>query len=58
MNYANEAIGIARAAKAAGMPVVISFTVETDGRLPTGQSAQGGDRRRSTPRPARRRPTT
>lgn len=40
MNYAEEAIGIARAAKAAGMPVVISFTVETDGRLPTGQSLQ------------------
>ena len=38
MNYADEAIGIARAAKAAGMPVVISFTVETDGRLPTGQT--------------------
>ncbi|MDN3556953.1 homocysteine S-methyltransferase family protein [Halomonas maura] len=33
-----EAIGIVRAAQAAGMPVVISFTVETDGRLPTGQS--------------------
>ena len=38
MNYANEAVGIARAAKAAGMPVVISFTAETDGRLPTGQT--------------------
>jgi S-methylmethionine-dependent homocysteine/selenocysteine methylase len=38
MNYTNEAIGVARAAKTAGMPVVISFTVETDGRLPTGQS--------------------
>ena len=38
MNYAEEAIGLARAAVAAGMPVVISFTVETDGRLPTGQS--------------------
>ena len=37
MNYAEEAIGIARAAERAGMPVVISFTVETDGRLPTGQ---------------------
>lgn len=37
LNYADEAIGIARAAKAAGMPSVISFTVETDGRLPTGQ---------------------
>lgn len=34
---AEEAIGIARAARKAGMPVVISFTVETDGRLPTGQ---------------------
>jgi homocysteine S-methyltransferase len=32
-----EAIGITRAARAAGMPVVISFTVETDGRLPTGK---------------------
>ena len=29
---------MARAAQAAGMPVVISFTVETDGRLPTGQT--------------------
>lgn len=38
MNYEEEAIGIVHAAKAAGMPVVISFTVETDGRLPTGQS--------------------
>jgi len=38
MNYVNEAIGIAQAAKAAAMPVVISFTVETDGRLPTGQT--------------------
>lgn len=38
MNYAEEAIGIARAARKAGIPVVISFTVETDGRLPTGQT--------------------
>ena len=38
MNYAEEAIGIARAAKSAGLPSVISFTLETDGRLPTGQS--------------------
>ena len=37
MTYAEEAIGIAEAARAAGMPVVISFTVETDGRLPSGQ---------------------
>ncbi len=40
MNYVEEAVGIARAARKAGMPAVISFTVETDGRLPTGQSLQ------------------
>ena len=34
---AEEAVGIARAAEKAGMPVAISFTVETDGRLATGQ---------------------
>ena len=33
-----EAIGIARAARAAGIPVVLSFTVETDGRLISGQT--------------------
>ena len=38
MNYAAEAIGLARAAQRAALPVVISVTVETDGRLPTGQS--------------------
>lgn len=38
LNYAEEAIGIAHAARRADMPVAISFTVETDGRLPTGQS--------------------
>ncbi len=32
-----EAIGIARAAADVDMPSAISFTVETDGRLPTGQ---------------------
>jgi S-methylmethionine-dependent homocysteine/selenocysteine methylase len=37
MTYAEEAVGIARAAAAAGVPVVLSFTVETDGRLPSGQ---------------------
>jgi S-methylmethionine-dependent homocysteine/selenocysteine methylase len=40
MNYVEEAIGITRAAAVAGMPIVISFTVETDGRLPTGQTLQ------------------
>ena len=38
MNYVEEAIGIAKAAETSGMPVAISFTVETDGKLPTGQS--------------------
>jgi len=33
-----EAIGITRASMKAGIPVIISFTVETDGRLPTGQA--------------------
>jgi S-methylmethionine-dependent homocysteine/selenocysteine methylase len=37
MNYAAEAIGAARAAAEAGLPHVLSFTVETDGRLPSGQ---------------------
>jgi S-methylmethionine-dependent homocysteine/selenocysteine methylase len=37
MTYAAEAIGVTRAARGAGMPVAISFTVETDGRLPSGQ---------------------
>ncbi|MGO4523517.1 homocysteine S-methyltransferase family protein [Microvirga sp. 2MCAF35] len=38
MNYAEEAIGIARAAEALGMQAVISFTVETDGRLASGET--------------------
>jgi len=37
MTNAEEAIGIVDAASAAGIPAAISFTVETDGRLPTGQ---------------------
>lgn len=37
MTYSDEAIGIARAAAASAMPVAISFTLETDGRLPNGQ---------------------
>lgn len=40
MTNVEEAIGVTRAARTAGLPVVISFTVETDGRLPTGQSLQ------------------
>jgi S-methylmethionine-dependent homocysteine/selenocysteine methylase len=38
MTYADEAVGIARAAQEAGLPAAISFTVETDGRLPSGQA--------------------
>lgn len=38
MTNVNEAIGIARAAQAVGLPVAISFTVETDGSLPTGDA--------------------
>lgn len=37
MTHVGEAAGIARAARAAGMPSVISFTTETDGRIPGGQ---------------------
>jgi S-methylmethionine-dependent homocysteine/selenocysteine methylase len=37
MTYPDEAIGVTNAAKRAGIPVAISFTVETDGRLPNGQ---------------------
>ena len=37
MTYVEEALGVTRAAIATGMPVAISFTVETDGRLPSGQ---------------------
>ena len=36
--YPAEAIGMVRAAKSFGLPVIISFTVETDGRLPTGDA--------------------
>lgn len=38
MNTAAEATGVVLAAREADVPVVISFTVETDGRLATGQS--------------------
>jgi S-methylmethionine-dependent homocysteine/selenocysteine methylase len=40
MTHTGEAIGIARAAQAHGMPSVISFTVETDGRLPSGETLE------------------
>ena len=38
MTYLEEAIGIVKAARDAGMPVAISFTLETDGHLPSGDT--------------------
>ena len=38
ITYSKEAIGIVHAAKRARMPITISFTVETDGRLPSGET--------------------
>ena len=45
MAYAEEAIGIARLCAEADIPVVIAFTVETDGKLPTGESLEEAIRR-------------
>ena len=38
MTNVPEATGVARAAQNLGIPVAIAFTVETDGRLPTGDT--------------------
>lgn len=38
VTYVEEAIGLTRAAQKVGVPAVISFTLETDGKLPSGQS--------------------
>ncbi len=38
--YANEAAGIALAVRDASLPVVVGFSVETDGKLPSGQSLE------------------
>jgi homocysteine S-methyltransferase len=38
LTYAAEGLGIAQAARDADVPVVLYFTVETDGRLPDGSS--------------------
>lgn len=38
LSYAKEAIGIVEAAKQRHLPAAISFTLETDGRLPSGQT--------------------
>ena len=34
--YPGEAVGMVLAAKSFDLPVIIAFTVETDGKLPTG----------------------
>ncbi len=36
MTYVDEAVGVTHAAQAAGLPLAVSFTVETDGLLPDG----------------------
>lgn len=38
INHVNEAIGITLAAKKAQLPIAMSFTLETDGRLPGGET--------------------
>lgn len=40
LNYIEEAIGITRAALQQNLPVCISFTLETDGKLPTGETLE------------------
>ncbi|MFL4967948.1 MAG: homocysteine S-methyltransferase family protein [Xanthobacteraceae bacterium] len=40
MTNVNEAVGVTRAAQEAGLPVAISFTLETDGKLPTGETLE------------------
>jgi homocysteine S-methyltransferase len=40
LTYVDEAVGVVRAARAAGVPLVVGFTVETDGRLPSGLSIE------------------
>jgi homocysteine S-methyltransferase len=38
LNYIDEAIGMVQAAKIAAAPIAMSFTLETDGKLPSGES--------------------
>ncbi len=53
LNSINEAIGVVRAAKTQGIPVAISFTVETDGRLvrekPCARRSKRSTMRRTVP---------
>jgi S-methylmethionine-dependent homocysteine/selenocysteine methylase len=45
INYVEEAVGIIAAAREAAMPVAVSFTLETDGRLPSGDTLADAIRR-------------
>lgn len=45
LNYIEEAVGIVRAARSMRMPVAVSFTLETDGRLPSGDALETAIRR-------------
>ena len=45
LNYVDEGIGVALAARERDMPAAISFTLETDGRLPSGESLEEAVRR-------------
>lgn len=40
MTYTDEAVGVARAARSVGLPVALSFTTETEGHLPSGESLE------------------
>jgi homocysteine S-methyltransferase len=40
MTHVEEAVGISRTAQELGLPHILSFTVETDGNLPSGQGLQ------------------
>jgi homocysteine S-methyltransferase len=40
LTYADEAVGIVRAATSLSLPIHVGFTVETDGRLPSGDSIE------------------
>ena len=53
-NNIPEAVGVARAAANAGLPLSLSFMVDSAGRLRSGPIAEGGGARRSTSRPATR----
>ena len=40
INYSNEAMGMALAAIKCEIPIAIGFTVEIDGKLPSGETLQ------------------